>query len=83
MKTIGDTGGYRTHEIDRYIIVPAQATGYKMGMLEILRLRQLAQEQLGADFNPVDFHQVVLSNGSVPLNRLDELVNTYVVTKKP
>jgi uncharacterized protein (DUF885 family) len=78
MKALGDTGGYRAQEIDRYIVLPAQATGYKVGMLEILRLRQLAQEQLGADFNLVDFHHVVLSNGSVPLNLLDDLVTEWI-----
>ena len=68
--------------IERYIVMPSQATAYKIGMIEILRLREDAKEKLGANFDVREFHEVVLSNGSVPLPVLAELVATWVASKR-
>ena len=65
-------------EIERYIVMPAQATSYKIGMMKILALRTKAQTQLGAQFDIREFHDVVLKNGAVPLAILEELVDDYI-----
>ncbi|MEA3440767.1 MAG: DUF885 domain-containing protein, partial [Chloroflexota bacterium] len=54
------------HQIARYIVYPGQATAYKIGMLKILELRQRAMDELGEQFDLKEFHNVVLSNGSMP-----------------
>lgn len=69
-------------EIDRYIVWPGQATAYKIGMLKIQELRQNAETALGDAFDIREFHEVVLSNGAVPLTILEELVETYISEKK-
>ncbi|MEU7767183.1 DUF885 domain-containing protein [Nocardia sp. NPDC049190] len=65
-----------TVEVDRYIAMPGQAVGYKVGQLEIRRQRVAATERLGADFDIKAFHDVVLGSGSVSLPVLRELVAT-------
>lgn len=70
-------GGF-THEVDRYIVIPAQASGYKVGMLKILELRQLAQEELDENFDIVDFHRLVLGKGSMPLEMVERMVVEYI-----
>ena len=67
-----------TSEIERYIVMPGQACAYKIGMLKILELRAHAKTSLGAQFNLKDFHDVVLKNGSVPLEILQEIVQKYI-----
>ena len=67
--------------IERYIVMPSQATAYKIGMIAILRLREDAKEKLGEKFDIREFHEVVLSNGSVPLPVLADLVATWVASK--
>ena len=67
--------------IERYIVMPGQATAYTVGMLEILRLREAAREELGPEFDLREFHDVVLTNGAVPLPLLDELVQAWVASK--
>jgi uncharacterized protein (DUF885 family) len=69
-------------EIERYIVMPGQATAYMVGMMEILRLREEARAALGPRFDLRDFHDVVLKNGAVPLNLLRELVYRYIEEKK-
>jgi uncharacterized protein (DUF885 family) len=62
------------NEVDRYITWPGQATAYKTGQLEILRLRAEAKARLGAKFDIKRFHDVVLESGAVGLTTLGELV---------
>jgi uncharacterized protein (DUF885 family) len=70
-----------TAEIERYIVMPGQATAYKVGMMKILELRQKAMNALGERFDIREFHDVVLKNGAVPLDILERLVNDYIDSK--
>jgi len=67
-----------TNEIDRYISNPGQALAYKLGQLKLLEMRQLASNQLGDAFDIRAFHDKVLSNGSVPLSVLEQIVNEWI-----
>ncbi len=69
------------HEIARYTVWPGQSTAYKIGMLELLELRQRAMDQLGDRFDLVEFHRVVLENGSLPLEILERVVDQYIQEK--
>ena len=68
--------------VERHIVMPSQATAYKVGMLKILELREDAKKQLGDKFDIRQFHDVVLKNGPVPLNVLENFVNEWVASKK-
>jgi uncharacterized protein (DUF885 family) len=67
------------NEVDRYIVWPGQALGYKTGQLELLRLRGEVQSRLGPRFDIRAFHDAVLGNGALPLTTLRELVGRLVV----
>jgi uncharacterized protein (DUF885 family) len=68
-------------EIERYIVMPGQATSYKVGMMKILELRDKAKSSLGDKFDLRDFHDVILKNGAVPLDILTRLVDQYIADK--
>jgi uncharacterized protein (DUF885 family) len=72
------TGSPSSYEIDRFVVSPGQATGYSIGMLEILELRKRAMEQLGDQFDFQEYHQVVLGNGAMPLEILERVVDDYI-----
>ena len=62
----------------RYIANPGQATSYKIGQLEIVRLRREAEAKLGAKFDVRAFHDTVLGSGPLPLDVLGEQVRAFV-----
>lgn len=64
--------------IERYVVMPGQATAYKIGMLKILELRARAEQALGADFDIRGFHDAVLKDGAVPLAILEENVDAWI-----
>jgi uncharacterized protein (DUF885 family) len=68
--------------INRYIVMPSQATAYKIGMIKILELRERAKKQLGNKFDLRQFHDVVLTNSALPLDVLEELVEHWVKSKQ-
>lgn len=70
-------------EVERYIVWPGQALGYKIGQLEITKLRADAEQALGDKFDIKGFHRVVLTAGQVPLPVLRELVMAWVAQHKP
>jgi uncharacterized protein (DUF885 family) len=65
-------------EVDRYISWPGQALAYKLGELEILKLRREAETTLGARFDERKFHDAILALGSVPLNVLDKQMRAWI-----
>ncbi len=64
--------------IERYVVMPGQATAYKIGMMKILDLRARAEEALGDGFDIRGFHDVVLKDGAVPLAILEENVEAWI-----
>jgi uncharacterized protein (DUF885 family) len=68
------------NEVDRYIVMPGQALAYKIGQLEILRLRDEAQRRLGARFDIKAFHDTVLGSGAVSLPVLRDLVGAWAAS---
>jgi uncharacterized protein (DUF885 family) len=69
-------------EIERYFVMPGQATAYKVGMIKILELRELAEKELGERFDIREFHNVILTGGSMPLDLLEERVRDYIARDK-
>jgi len=66
------------NEVDRYIAWPGQALAYKIGQLKIMELRDKSKEALGEDFDIKDFHDHILSFGSIPLSILEEKVDEFI-----
>jgi uncharacterized protein (DUF885 family) len=70
-------------EVDRYISWPGQALAYKLGQLEILKLRDEARQKLGSNFELRAFHDEVLGNGALPLDVLDAEVHGWIQQSQP
>ena len=66
------------NEVDRYIAWPGQALAYKIGQLKIMELRDKAKEELGEKFDLKDYHDFILSFGSIPMNILEEKVDEFI-----
>lgn len=71
-----------TKGIERYFVMPGQATAYKIGMLHILNLRRKSKEALGEKFDIKEFHDEVLKNGAVPLFVLSTQIEKWVEKKR-
>ncbi len=68
-------------EVDRYIAVPAQALGYKIGELKISAIRSKAEKALGANFDIREFHDALLSDGALPLDVLEAKMDRWINRK--
>ena len=77
-----NTGNQRISEVDRYIAWPGQALSYKMGELKIKELRAKVEKQQGLKFNLRDFHDVILGNGALPFDLLEQQVDAYLKKAK-
>lgn len=69
-------------ETNRYIVWPGQATSYKVGMLKILELRELAKKELGPKFDLRAYHDLVLKDGALPMDLLEENVRAWIARQK-
>ncbi|MES2902058.1 MAG: DUF885 domain-containing protein [Pseudomonadota bacterium] len=81
-----DTLGYpeatARSEIERYMVWPGQALGYKIGALKIAELRQRAQSALGTKFSLPKFHEIVLEDGTMPLSLLEAKVDKWIAKSR-
>jgi len=68
--------------IERYIVMPGQATAYKIGMIKIQQLREHARAQLGDKFDIRHYHEVILRDGALPLSILEDKVNEWIASLK-
>ncbi len=73
--------GIPQSEVDRYVVMPGQACSYKIGQLRILELREQARKALGAKFSLKEFHNIVLSNGAIPLTLLERVIGEWTKSK--
>jgi uncharacterized protein (DUF885 family) len=71
-----------TAEVERYIVWPGQALGYKLGQLHITELRAKAQAELGARFDVREFHSQVLRDGALPMDVLTAKIERWIASKK-
>ncbi|MCW3112586.1 MAG: hypothetical protein JWR18_982 [Segetibacter sp.] len=71
-----------TAEIERYMAIPGQALGYKIGALKIAELRNKYQNQLGTNFNLANFHDNILKDGALPLDVLERKMDAWAATQK-
>jgi uncharacterized protein (DUF885 family) len=78
---LGLSNGSAQGAAGRYSVVPAQATAYMVGMLQILAARQRAIDALGAQYDLVEFHRLLLSNGAVPMDIMNREVDRWIQEK--
>ncbi len=69
-------------EVQRYLVMPGQATAYKIGMIRIQELRRKAEAELGDKFDIKAFHDAVLDGGALPLTLLDRRVDQWIASRK-
>ena len=67
--------------VERHIVWPGQAVSYKIGMIKVQELRAYAEQELGDNFSIQEFHDVVLRNGSVTMDILEDIVYSWVDSK--
>jgi uncharacterized protein (DUF885 family) len=82
VKNTPNTEADCSDSMNRYIVMPSQATACKNGMLKIRELREVAKKSLGHKFDILEFNEVVLSNGSVLLDVLEDLVDRWTKSKQ-
>ena len=86
IKYFQETLGYSEHEaraqIERYMVWPGQALGYKIGSLKIIELRKRAETALGGKFSLPKFHEIVLGEGTLPLAVLEAKVDKWIAESK-
>ena len=70
------------NETNRYMVIPSQALGYKVGQLKILALRERARQTLGARFDLRAFHDEVLGAGALPLDVLEQRIDAWIAAQK-
>ena len=68
--------------VERHIVMPSQATAYKIGMLKILSLREKTKKSLEKKFDIKAFHDIILKSGALPLDMLEKNVDTYIEKTK-
>lgn len=78
VENVGYPESQMTAEVERYIAWPGQATSYKIGMRQLLELRQRAMDALGDRFDIKAFHNLILTNGAMPLQILERVVDDYI-----
>ncbi len=78
----GYTAGVVAAEVDRYIVIPGQALGYKIGELKIKALRAKAKAELGDAFDVRRFHNAILDDGALPLTILESRVDEWIANEK-
>ena len=81
VENTGLSAGYMNWEVGRYAVWPGQAASYMVGMLKIRELRQMAMDSLGDQFDLKEFHNLILSNGSMPLEILEKVIEHYIASK--
>ncbi len=74
--------GISPSEVERYVVTPGQACSYMTGQMRMLALRDKAKQALGEKFSLKQFHSVLLTNGSVPLDTLEPRVDSFVASQK-
>jgi uncharacterized protein (DUF885 family) len=72
--------GIEASEVERYVVYPGQACSYMIGELKIIDLREKARKALGNKFSLNQFHNTVLSAGTLPLEVLERQVDSYIRT---
>lgn len=78
----GDTRAAVTREVERYAVWPGQATSYKLGMIQIEKLRREAEDALGEGFDVRAFHDAVLLDGAMPLPVLERKIRTWIAAQR-
>ncbi|HEY4797553.1 MAG TPA: DUF885 domain-containing protein, partial [Bacteroidia bacterium] len=71
-----------TVEIERYMAIPGQALGYKIGQMKIIEIRKRAEQELGAKFNIANFHDEVLKDGCLPIEVFENKMNEWIKSQK-
>ena len=66
----------------RYLIIPGQATGYKIGMITIQELRALAEQELSDKFDIRTFHDVILGGSALPMFMLERRVQAWIASQQ-
>ena len=69
-------------EVERYIVYPGQALGYKIGDIKIQALRRRAEEALGARFDIREFHAAILTDGSLPMAVLEAKMERWIESRR-